>query len=212
MGRSLWGRRNIRARILLRRLFREKRCGGYHITGATAGREYEFAVTGGTSPATITVRASATEFLVSPSFPFEENVVVTTGRLVPTYLSFGTLVRAVTLSGGGTARLFLSSQLCELELMAAITPITPRAVIRLWQTPPITAYSARDTLGVSPASFYGLDAGRYGYGLLSPLGLDNFIDGSRASFTQLATITRTDSFSMIQEENGNRAMVGCVFL
>lgn len=80
---------------------------GYHVTGATIASEYEFAATGGTSPATITVEsAPAAEFLVSPSFPFEENVVVTTGRLVPTYLRFGTSVSVVTLSGAATARLF----------------------------------------------------------------------------------------------------------
>ena len=79
---------------------------GYHVTGATVGTRYEFAVTGGTSPATISVLADATEFLVSPSFPFESKVVVTTGRNVPDYLRFGTSVRAVTLSGGATARLF----------------------------------------------------------------------------------------------------------
>ena len=79
---------------------------GYHVTGATIGSNYDFVVTGGSSPSTITVRADATEFLVSPSFPFEEKVVVTTGRNVPDYLRFGTSVRAVTLSGGATARLF----------------------------------------------------------------------------------------------------------
>ena len=79
---------------------------GYHVTGATIGTEYEFTTTPGTSPAVITVRASASEFLVSPSFPFEENVVITTGRLIPDYLRAGTTVRAVSLSGGASARLF----------------------------------------------------------------------------------------------------------
>ena len=86
--------------------------------------------------------------------------------------------------------------------MAEITPIRPRAIIRLWQSPSIDDYTPRSELGISPAARYGLTAGKYGYGLLSPLGLDSFFDGNRSSFTQLATITRTDSFSMIQEENG----------
>ena len=86
--------------------------------------------------------------------------------------------------------------------MAAITPITPRAVIRLWETPPLDAYAARGTLSGTAGSLYRLSAGQYGYGPGSPLGLDNFFDGTRASFTQLATLRRFDSFSMTQEENG----------
>ena len=88
---------------------------GYHVTGATIGTSYDFAVTSGTRPATVTVRATAAEFLVSPSFPFEENVVVTEGRNVPDYLSFGTTVRAVTLSGGATARLFYVPNFASLS-------------------------------------------------------------------------------------------------
>ena len=86
--------------------------------------------------------------------------------------------------------------------MANITPITPRAVIRLWQSPALDAYKARATLGSSASNFYGLGAGEYGYGAGSPLGLDGFINGTRSSFTQLATLRRLDSFSMTQEENG----------
>ena len=86
--------------------------------------------------------------------------------------------------------------------MVAISPISPRAIIRLWEAPPLDAYTERDNVGLTAASFYGLAAGKYGYGRGSPLGLDSFFNGSRASFKQLATLRRLDSFSMTQEENG----------
>ena len=86
--------------------------------------------------------------------------------------------------------------------MAAVTPIRPRAIIRLWDAPNIFFYERRSFLTSDARNFYGLGAGAYGYGRGSPLGLDSFFDGSRASFSQVATLRRLDSFSMTQEENG----------
>lgn len=77
---------------------------GYSVTGATTGSSYDFDITGS---ANVSVAAPASEFLVCPSFPFEENVVLTTGQSVPDYVEIGgSGINRVTLAGAASATLF----------------------------------------------------------------------------------------------------------
>lgn len=89
--------------------------------------------------------------------------------------------------------------------MADVARIPPKGIIRLWRSPSVAGYVARERLTSSAASRYGVAAGSYGYGDVAAglLGLQDFFDGNsgRPNFSQVATIRTTESFSMVQNAN-----------